>query len=68
MVKKANEEKQMFKDFILRAFAAVKFDGITKLQSHFFGTSIQFWSKERGITIKHKHFLILKPIIPVLTY
>ena len=45
-------EKSKFKESLSGALVSIKFDGVTRLQSHFLGISVQYYDEEHGLTVK----------------
>ena len=52
VLKKSEEEKSKLKESLSEALVSIKFDGVTKLRSHFLGISVQYYHKEHGLTVK----------------
>ena len=52
ILKKYEEEKSKLKESVSGALVFIKFDGVTRFQSHFLGISVQFYDKEHDLTVK----------------
>ena len=52
VLKKSEIEKSKLKESLSGALVSIKFDRVTRLQSHFLGISVQYYDEEHGITIK----------------
>ena len=52
VLKKSEEEKSKLKESLSGALVSIKFDGVTRLRSHFLGISVQYYDKEHGLTVK----------------
>ena len=52
VLKKSEEEKSKLKESPSGALVSIKFDGVTRLRSHFLGISVQYYHKEHGLTLK----------------
>ena len=40
------------KESLSGALVSIKFDGVTRLRSHFLGISVQYYDKEHDLTVK----------------
>ena len=40
------------KESLSEALVSIKFDGVTRLRSHFLGISVQYYDEEHGLTVK----------------
>lgn len=52
LLKKSNEEKLKLKNELSGALISIKFDGVTRLRSHFLGISAQYFNTDEGLTTK----------------
>lgn len=52
VIEKFCDEKQKLTESLSGTMLSVKFDGATRLRSHFLGISIQFWDEDDGLTVK----------------
>ena len=52
LLKRADEEKKKLKDEISGMLISIKFDGVTRLRSHFLGISAQYFNTDYGMTSK----------------
>ena len=52
VLKKTEEKKSKLKESLSGALISIKFDGVTRLRSHFLGISVQYYHEEHGLTIK----------------
>ena len=52
VLKKSEEEKSKLKESVSGALVSVKFDGVTRLRSHFLGISVQYYQEEHGLIVK----------------
>ena len=52
VLKKSKEEKSKLKESLSGALFSIKFDGVTRLRSHFVGISMQCYDEEHGLTVK----------------
>ena len=52
VLKKSEEEKSKLKESLSGALVSIKFDGVTRLRSHFLGISVQYYHEEHGLTVK----------------
>ena len=52
VLKKSEEEKSKLKESLSGALVSIKFDGVTRLRSHFLGISLQYYDEEHGLTVK----------------
>ena len=52
VLKKSEEEKSKLKESLSGALVSIKFDGVTRLRSHFLGISVQYDLKKHGLTVK----------------
>ena len=52
VLKKSEEEKSKLKKSLSGALVSIKFDGATRLRSHFLGISVQYYDEEHGLTVK----------------
>ena len=50
--KKSEEEKSKLEESLSAALVSVKFDRVTRLQSHFLGISVQYYNEEHGLAVK----------------
>ena len=50
ILNKANQEKELLSKELEGKFFCLKFDGVTRLRSHFLGVTIQYWSD--GLKVK----------------
>ena len=53
VISKASEQKRVLAECIGDSFFSIKFDGVSRLRTHFLGISIQFWTPSEGLTIKY---------------
>ena len=51
VLKKSEEEKSKLKKSLSGALVSIKFDGVTRLRSHFLGISVQYYDEEHGLTV-----------------
>ena len=49
-MEKVHIEKQMLSSAMKHELVFIKFDGVTRLRSHYLGINIQYFDKENGIT------------------
>ena len=49
---KSEEEKSKLKESLSGALVSIKFDGVTRIPSHFLGISMQYYDEEHGLTVK----------------
>ena len=52
VLKKSEEEKSKLKESLSGALVSIKFDGVTRLRSHFLSISVQYYHEEHGLTVK----------------
>ena len=52
VLKKSEEEKSKLKESLSGALISIKFDGVTRLRSHFLGISMQYYHEDHGLTVK----------------
>ena len=52
VLKKSEEEKSKLKESLSGALVSIKFDGVTRLRSHFLGISVQYYHEEHGLRVK----------------
>ena len=52
VLNKSQEEKLKLKESVDGALVSIKFDGVSRLRSHFLGISIQYYDKHQGLTVK----------------
>ena len=52
VLKKSEEEKSKLKESLSGALVFIKFDGVTRLRSHFLGILMQYYDEEYGLTVK----------------
>ena len=52
VLKKSEEEKSKLQESLCGALVSIKFDGVTRLPSHFLGISVQYDDEEHGLTVK----------------
>ena len=52
VLKRSEEERSKLKGSLSKTFVSLKFDGVTRLRSHFLGISAQFFSEKRGLSVK----------------
>ena len=52
VLKKLEQEKSKLKESLSGALVSIKFDGVTRLRSHFLGISVQYYHEEHGLTVK----------------
>ena len=52
VLKRSVEERSKLKGSLSKTFVSLKFDGVTRLRSHFLGISAQFFSEKRGLSVK----------------
>ena len=52
VLKQSEEEKSKLKESLSGTLISIKFDGVTRLRSHFLGISVQYYDEEHGLTVK----------------
>ena len=52
VLKRSEEERSKLKGSLSKTFVSLKFDGVTRLSSHFLGISAQFFSEKRCLSVK----------------
>ena len=52
VLKRSEEKRSKLKGSLSKTFVSLKFDGVTRLRSHFLGISAQFFSEKRGLSVK----------------
>ena len=52
VLKISEKEKLNLKESLSEALVSIKFDGVTRLRSHFLGISVQYHNEEHGLTVK----------------
>ena len=52
VLKRSEEERSKLKGSLSKTFVSLKFDGVTRLRSHFLGISAQCFSEKRGLSVK----------------